>query len=268
MIDNIIDLLPAVASGPPTLDVIHHCDALTLLRALPDASVDAVITDPPYGLAGRVFEFPHKHYSAINEDWDHSAPISWMKECTRVLKPGGSVVCFGGRQSIYIFAGEGIRLGWRLVNDITWIKPDAPPNFTGRMMTECTERAIWFCPSGEQWTYNLDVAKRINHGINLRDVWTFNIERENRIHPAQKPLDLVQRIVALITRPGDLIVDCFSGSGTTATAARSLGRRYIVCDLNRAYVQQARKRLADSDPYQPTQIAPGVVQHSLFEVAS
>lgn len=222
---------------------VYNTAAESLLRILPDASVDAVITDPPYGLSGRVFAFPTKRYTAINEEWDLFVPLAWLRECKRVLKPGGSVICFGGRQSIYQVAAECLSMGWRLVNDITWFKKDAPPNFTGRMMTESTERALWFCPSGEGWTYNLSMAKLMNSGKNLRDVWTFNTERADRLHPTQKPLDLMERCILLFTNPGDLVVDPFAGSGTTLVAAQKHGRRYIGCDLEQRYVEAARKRL-------------------------
>jgi DNA modification methylase len=237
-------LLPAPGqTSLGRLDSVSCCDALTYLRSLPDGYCDAVITDPPYGLAGRVFDVPHKHYSAINEAWDTFAPVSWMAECKRVLKPSGSVICFGVRQSIYAFAGEGLRLGWKLINDITWVKPDAPPCFTGRLLTESTERILWFCPDGEKWVYNLAAAKSMNTGINLRDVWYFKIERDDRVHPAQKPIELLERIVELFTPPDAVICDPFAGSGTTLDAARRLGRHYIGCDLNSDYVALARKRL-------------------------
>lgn len=169
-----------------------------------------------------------------------------MRECKRVLKPGGSVVCFGGRQSIYTFAAEGFRLKWRLVNDITWEKPDAPPNFTGRMMTESTERALWFCPTGKDWTYNLETAKSMNLGINLRDVWRFPIEHTDRVHPAQKPLRLFERCIELFTSQNDIVLDPFMGSGTTAVAARNLNRRWIVGDRSADYCAMAEKRLSQA----------------------
>jgi DNA modification methylase len=257
-------LLPARTRT--ALDTVHCCDALTLLRALPDNSVDAIITDPPYGLAGRVFDFPHAQYSAVNESWDYEVPLRWMQECQRVLKPTGTVLCFGVRQSIYALACEGIRLNWRLINDITWYKPDAPPNFTGRMMTESTERALWFSPSGSRWIYNLQDAKKLNGGINFRDVWTFGVTKDKRYHPTQKPLSLMERCISLFSNEGDLILDPFAGSGTTLVAARNLGRRFIGCDISADYVAIAEKRLAQPytlplfDPAPPV-AAP--VQHAL-----
>jgi DNA modification methylase len=244
-----MELLPAFV-GEPEVNRVYNCDALTLLRALPDASVDAVITDPPYGLAGRVFDVAEKGYSAVNEEWDAIAPIHWMAECTRVLKPGGSVICFGGRPSIYTFAGEGLRLGWRLVNDVTWFKNDAMPNMTGRMMTESTERFLWFCPAGAGWHYDLQYAKECGMGVNLRDVWNWGQTRGERLHPTQKPYEIMERIVRLFTAPGDLVVDCFAGSGTTLLAAANSGRRYIGGDITLKYVQVATERLAQ--PYTPS----------------
>lgn len=225
------------------LNTVQHCSALELLARLPDASVDLVCTDPPYGLAGRVFESTHKHYSAVNEAWDAFAPTDWMAEIARVLKPTGSIVCFCGRKSTYVFATEALRLGWRIINDITWVKPDAMPNMTGRMLTESTERALWFSPSGSNWTYNLDEAKNMNMGINLRDVWRFNTERENRLHPTQKPLELMERCIRLFSNKNDLVVDCFSGSGTTLRAAANCERRWIGCDITLDYVISSRQRM-------------------------
>jgi site-specific DNA-methyltransferase (adenine-specific) len=112
------------------------------------------------------------------------------------------------------------------------------------MLTETTERALWFCPDGEGWAYNLDTAKSMNYSMNLRDVWTFYTERDDRLHPTQKPLDLMVRCVQLFTRRNDLIVDPFCGSGTTLAAAKLHGRRYLGCDLEAKYVEMAQKRLA------------------------
>jgi DNA modification methylase len=150
------------------------------------------------------------------------------------------------------------------VNDVTWFKPNAAPNFTGRMMTESTERALWFCPSGSRWTYNRLWAKAQNNGKGYRDVWTFNAMGHDRYHPTQKPVALIERFIGLISNPGDLVCDPFMGSGTTAVAARNLGRRFIGCDLSREYVMTARRRVQNTDPYRATVHTNGVLQPSLF----
>lgn len=232
---------------------VHHMDALELLELLPDESVSAIITDPPYGLANRTFEVLRDMrgrdtrkgtYKAIKEDWDRDVPLEWMQACERKLAPGANVIVFGGKNSIYQTAAMGLKLDWRIVNDVTWEKPDPPPNFTGRMMTESTERMLWFCPDGEKWTYNNAVAKEMGRGKNLRDVWQFRAPHDDRIHPSQKPLDLMERCVKLFTKPGDLVVDLFAGSGTTLEAARRHGRRYLGSDITLEYVKAANKRLS------------------------
>lgn len=239
------------------VDSVVNTDALTLLKGLPDASVDAVITDPPYGLGGHAFEGnrgmfradngkPRETtYTTIDETWDMAAPLDWFEETERILKPGGSVLIFAGKDSVYAFAAEGLRRGWLLVNDITWVKKNPPPCFTGRQMTMATERLLWFCPDGTRWTYNSAAAKDMNRGVNLKDVWTFGVEQgDGRIHPAQKPLNLMERCVLLFTNPDDLVVDPFAGSGTTGAAAIKNGRRFIGSDTDAGYVDPANRRLA------------------------
>lgn len=245
--------------GAPTVNRVYQVDALTLLRALPPGSVDAVITDPPYGLGNRTFQVSRDFrgkdkrkgdFVAIREEWDKNVPTEWMSECLPCLSPSANVCIFGGKTSIYISATEGLALGWKLLNDVTWIKPDPPPNFTGRMMTESTERMLWFCPDGERWTYNSGEAKAMNGGVNLRDVWRFRAPHGDRIHPSQKPLDLMERCILLFTKPGDLVVDPFAGSGTTGAAAIKHGRRFIGCDsgvdtkTGRLWSEIANERIA------------------------
>ncbi len=245
--------------GQWRVNSVVNTDALTLLRGLPDASVNAIITDPPYGLGNRTFEVSRDfngkdrrkgNFVAIEEIWDREIPITWMSECGSFLTPSAGICIFGGKSSIYVTATVGISLGWKLLNDVTWIKPDPPPNFTGRMMTECTERMLWFCPDGTNWTYNKSIARLMNSGNNLRDVWRFRAPHGDRVHPSQKPLDLMERCVLLFTNPGDLVVDLFAGSGTTGVAAIKNGRRFIGADngtdtrTGRLWADIANERMA------------------------
>ena len=259
-----MDILPATQDINDFTNKIWHCQAEELLAALPSDSVDFICVDPPYGFNKNAFVIERKNYSAIRQEWDNEAPLEWMNACTRILKKTGSVLCFGGRESIYAFANKGLSLGWRIVNDITFVKPDAPPNFTGRMMTESTERAIWFSPSGSHWTYNRQVAKSLNNGVNFRDVWEMITPKQNRLHPAQKPLETIELLIALLSNKDDIVLDCFSGSGTTALAAYKLGRRYIACDSHLPYVELSRQRLTNADPFQNSILKTGEKQLSLF----
>lgn len=238
------------------LDRVYCADALDLLRALPDASVDAIITDPPYGLAARgafgidrsmggIYQKRGK-FRAVFEEWDHDIPLAWMSEAGRVVRPGGAVVVFGGMNAIHLFGAQGYALGWKLLNTVTVVKASPMPNITGRMLTHSTEAFHWFCPAGTGWVFNKSAAR--NGTRNLTDVWAWPYETpDQRVHPTQKPLALMSRIVALFTEPEAVIVDPFMGSGTTAAAARNLGRHYIGGDLSPEYVAIAQRRLAQ--PY-------------------
>lgn len=246
--------LPAFTRHPES-NHIYNVDAISLLRAMPDASVDLIATDPPYGLGGRDFKVDremrktdgilrHGTYTAINQEWDLFAPIDWMGECGRVLKPGGSIVICAGMKSVYEFAAEGFRLGWKLVNDITWVKINPAPNFTGRAMTYATERVLWFCPEGKGWTYNNAYARAVNAGVNFQDVWYFDSPRgEIRIHESQKPLEMFERIIELFCPVEGAVLDCFMGGGTCGIAALNTGRRFYGADITLKHVTGARNRL-------------------------
>lgn len=230
---NATPLLPAFVRAPEQ-NRIYRCTDLELINALDDGSVGAFIADPPYGLASKPVYIARPDtggaYNRIKEEWDYIVPLEWMSICERKLKRGGSVIVFGAWENIHVVRQEGLRLGWRLVNRVVWHKTDPAPNFTGRMMTFSTEEFLWFCPDGSNWTYNIDVAKELNNGANLHDVWEIGQTREERVHPAQKPQPLMDQIIRLFTQEGDLVVDPFAGSGTTLLSARNWKRRYLGCD--------------------------------------
>lgn len=233
-------------------NAVYHCRDLELIDALPDRSVAAFITDPPYGISNDVPTIAHPDgstYNRVNEEWDRFVPLEWMTALLPKLQPGGSVVAFGSWDCMDIIRVEARRLGWRVVNRVIWHKTDPAPNFSGRMMTHSTEEFVWFCPDGTGWTYNLDVAKAVNDGKNLHDVWDVGMDRSKRVHPTQKPLLLMERIVRLITCEGDLVVDPFMGRGTTLAAARNWNRRYVGCDQKHKYVLKALDYLRQ--PFEP-----------------
>ena len=139
-----------------------------------------------------------------------------------------------------------------MINSIVWFKPNAQPNITCRTLTESTEHVIWACNAPKEkatgWVFNYDVAKQLNGGKQMRNMWTIpypsTSERGHGRHPSQKPIDVIGRIILIATNPGDLILDCFSGSGTTAVVAQSYSRRWVMIESNPEYNQIARIRLA------------------------
>lgn len=267
-----MDTLPNTGKIEDFTNQVYHADCLDLLKALPERSIDLILTDPPYGLNKKEFGLKSEDrrdfgsaYTAIREEWDNEAPLEWMNEVERIIKKTGSVICFGGRESIYKFANRGIELGWRIVNDITFVKPDAPPNFTGRMLTESTERAIWFSPNGKNWTYNRKLAKHLNNGVNFRDVLEMITPKKNRLHPAQKSIATLELLVALMSNQNDIIIDPFAGSSTTAIACLNLDRHFICGDSHLPYVEMSRERIARHNPFADSPLKNGAVQLSLFK---
>lgn len=223
-------LLPAVSrTGAPLLDVIHCVDALELLRALPDGCVDAVITDPPYGTQKAA--------------WDDFISPDVFRECLRVTKSWA--VFFYANAHLWHILGIIHDLGYGAWVAV-WSK------------TNSMERAYKYFP---QWTPIVCVYKS-GAPFFGQDLITQAIVTHNGIeHPTIKPLPLIEKIIMKTTRPGDVILDPFVGSGTTALAARNTGRHYICGDSSPEYVAIAKKRLAQ--PFTPSfldTVAPGESQ--------
>ena len=180
----------------------------------------------------------------------------WLEQVCRVVRPNGNILVFGSFHNIYLigFVLEHV-LGRRILQQITWFKPNAQPNITGRLPTESTEYIIWACNNtpelATRWTFNYRESKVIGGGKQLRNMWQFpctpRSERRAGSHPTQKPVELLERIVRLWTEPGDLILDCFLGTGTTAVAAERLGRKWVGIEREPQYAEIARARIAEVD---------------------
>lgn len=136
------------------------------------------------------------------------------------------------------------------MNTITWQKKNPPPNFSCRCFTHSTEFIIWARKErGKAHFYNYSLMKALNDNKQMKDVWTFSSiskwEKFNGQHPTQKPLSILSRIILASSRKGDLVLDPFSGSGTTGIAANLLNRRYIGIDIEKEYLEITKKRYAE-----------------------
>ena len=264
------------ASGPRFH--LYQGDCVEILRQLPAKSVDLIFADPPYFLSNGGFTCHSGRRAPVDKaDWDksqgveedHSFAIAWLSACRRVLKPSGTL-WVSGTQHVIFSVGFALQcLEFRLLNTVTWYKPNASPNLSCRYFTHSTEILIWASPQSRGKLlhhFNYREMKRENGGKQMRDVWALPAIGEGELradgqgrvwsqlsprkgekvfgkHPTQKPLALLERIVGSCTGENALVLDPFSGSGTTGVAALRLGRRYIGIDTETEYLALSQQRL-------------------------
>ena len=220
---------------------IYQGDCLEILSALPADCVDLIFADPPYFLSnGGITCHAGKMVSVNKGEWDrsrgaaenHEFNRAWLAACQRVLKPDGSIWVSGTSHVIHSVGFAMQQLGFKLLNDISWVKPNPPPNLSCRYFTHATETIIWAAKSKRsRHKFNYKLMKQINAGRQMKSVWTIPPpepwEKKFGKHPAQKPLALLERILLASSSEGDLVLDPFLGSGTSALAAFRLSRRSI-----------------------------------------
>lgn len=239
----------------------YHIKTINCLRALkkiPGESVDSVITDPPFFLSSGGITCKSGRMASVDKGkWDKSEGFDetfkfnrlWLHECARVLKTGGTMWVFGTMHNVYqlgyLTQAHG---GLKILNNVTWQKTSPPPNLACRSFTHSTETILWIRKEGKsKHFFDYALSKTWNNGKQMKDVWPMGrvkkVEKEFGKHPTQKPLEIMERLVLSSTQPGDLILDPFSGSGTTGVAAIKHGRRYIGFDIDASFNRLARKRI-------------------------
>ena len=242
-------------------------DCLAILPTLKTESVDMIFADPPYNLSNDGFTCRSGRAVSVNKgDWDRSKGVekdfefhlAWIDACRHVLKPNGTIWISGTYHSIYA-CGFAIQiLGFHILNDITWFKPNASPNLSCRYFTASHETLIWARKSKKgKHTFNYNEMRNGNfHGDfikkpekQMRSVWAIHTPKKNEKiygkHPTQKSLLLLERVILASTNPGDLVLDPFMGSGTTGVAAIRHGRNFIGIEKDKRYSEQAYKRILD-----------------------
>jgi site-specific DNA-methyltransferase (adenine-specific) len=241
--------------------VLYHGDCRQALSQLPAESVDLIFADPPYFLSnGGITCQSGKMVSVHKGQWDvsrgveenHSFNLSWLGACKRVLKPNGSLMVSGTRHIIFSVGFAMQQLGFKMLNDLIWYKVIPPPNLCCRYFTHATETILWAARDARSKHYfDYKTMKAENGGKQMQNLWSIvpPLKAEKRFgkHPTQKPLNLLERIVRAASAEGDLVVDPFSGSGTTGIAAARLGRRYVGIEIEREYLDRTLLRFADLD---------------------
>lgn len=240
--------------------VLYLGDVLEVLRSLPRESVDMAFADPPYLLSNGGISCQSGKMVSVNKgEWDTSKGFeldyrwhrSWLKAVQRVLTPNGTLWVSGTSHNIYLIGHAMQSLGFKMLNDIAWLKPNAAPNLSCRYFTHSHETILWAAKSVEsKHIFNYQAMKAENGGKQMRSYWTITppkpVEKVHGKHPTQKPIALLERIVLASANPEDVVLDPFVGSGTTGVAALSNGRKFIGIDASPEYLETAIKRISES----------------------
>ncbi len=260
---------PRFANGTLPLNSILTGDCIEAMRALPESSVDLVFADPPYNLQleGGLTRPDQSEVNAVDDDWDKFASFAdydrftrdWLAAAQKVMKPEATIFVIGSYHNIFRVGAILQDLGFWILNDIVWRKANPMPNFRGRRFTNAHETMIWASKSAgaKNYTFNYDALKAGNEDRQMRSDWFFPIctgaERlkdvaGRKTHPTQKPEALLARILMAASKPGDVVLDPFFGSGTTGAVAKKLGRHFIGCERDEIYIDAARARILAAEP--------------------
>src|SRR6202042_897777 len=244
-------------------------DCVAEMSKLQAGSVDLVFADPPYNLQlqGDLKRPDDSRVDAVDDDWDKFSSFSayddftraWLLACRRIMKPTATLWVIGSYHNIFRVGSVLQDLGFWILNDVVWRKTNPMPNFRGRRFTNAHETMIWAARDADTkgYTFNYEALKAGNDDVQMRSDWFIPLctgeERlkgsdGKKLNPTQKPESLLARVILSASRPDDLVLDPFSGTGTTGTVAHRLRRRFIGIERSSEYAAAARERIAATEP--------------------
>lgn len=250
------------------LDTICLGDCITGMNGLPEKCVDVIFADPPYNmqLGGELRRPDNSIVDGVSDIWDKFASFeeydrftkSWLAAAYRVLKDEGTIWVIGSYHNIFRVGAMMMDLGFWILNDVIWHKTNPMPNFQGTRFQSATETLIWAKKTAHQKKYYFayQAMKNLNEDRQMQNVWHIPIcQGEERLkidgrkaHSTQKPEQLLYRVIAASTKPGQIILDPFMGTGTTAAVAKRMARRFIGFERHEEYLTIARQRLKKVQP--------------------
>ena len=247
-------------------NIIYNGDCVEIINTKVDNnSIDLVFADPPYNLSGKGLEWKQKGFSTVNEDWDKMTAYEyidfthkWIGACNKSMKENGSIYISCTYHNIAQVMLVLKEFNLKVNNIITWYKTNAMPNITRRVFTHSTEFVIW-AVKGKGWTFNYEKIKEINpekqkdgSQKQMRDFWQMPLvqgkerlrgEDGKALHPTQKPEEMLKRIILASSNQGDVVLDPFLGSGTTAFVSKKYGRDWIGIERDKKYLNIAIERM-------------------------
>ncbi len=260
-----LDELSSSSAKADWLDTIIKGDCVAALERLPEKSVDVIFADPPYNLQldGDLHRPDQSKVAAVDDHWDQFDSFgaydaftrAWLLAARRVLKPNGTIWVIGSYHNIFRVGTTLQDLGFWILNDIVWRKTNPMPNFRGRRFQNAHETMIWASrdQKAKSYTFNYEALKAANDDVQMRSDWLFPIctgserlkdDNGDKVHPTQKPEALLARVMMSSTKPGDVVLDPFFGSGTTGAVARRLGRHFVGIEREQDYIDAASARIA------------------------
>src|ERR1043166_4041053 len=252
-------------------------DCVAEMAKLAAGSVDLVFADPPYNLQlqGDLRRPDDSRVDAVDDDWDKFSSFTayddftraWLMACRRVMKPAATLWVIGSYHNIFRVGAILQDLGFWILNDVVWRKTNPMPNFRGRRFTNAHETLIWAArePGARGYTFNYEALKAGNEDVQARSDWMIPLctgeERlkgrdGKKLHPTQKPEALLARVLLRSSKPGDLVLDPYSGTGTTGAAAKRLGRRFLGIERDPASAAAAEARISGTEPLPEARLAP------------
>ncbi|GGO08915.1 methyltransferase [Iodidimonas muriae] len=249
------------------LDTILQGECIEVMRGLPDASVDMIFADPPYNLQlkDQLQRPDNSQVDGVDDAWDKfdnfasydSFTREWLAQAQRILKNTGTLWVIGTYHNIFRVGTAMQDHGFWLLNDIIWRKTNPMPNFRGTRFTNAHETLIWAAKSADQrkYTFNYNALKAMNDDLQMRSDWLIPIcsgkerlkKNGKKAHATQKPEALLYRILMAASKPGDVILDPFFGSGTTGAVSKKLGRHFVGIERDEGYIAVARERIAATE---------------------
>lgn len=236
---------------------LYWGDTVKTLKNFDEKSINMIFADPPYFLSNDGITCSNGKMVSVNKGkWDKSKGFKedvkfhrkWLKECDRVLNDDGTMWISGTYHCIHQITYILLEMGYNIINEVIWYKPNAAPNLGCRCLTASHETLIWVKKNKKaKHTFNYNLAKELNGGKQMRSLWEISTTpKSEKIfgkHPTQKPLKLLERVIRVSTNPGDLILDPFCGSSSTGVAANMYNRKYIGIDLSEEYLYLSKMRI-------------------------
>lgn len=245
------------------LNTVINADSIKLMNEMEANSVDLIFADPPYNmqLGDMLMRPDNSIVNGVNEEWDSFESLAaydeytkqWLTAARRVLKDNGSIWVIGSYHNIYRVGYILQNLGFWILNDVIWNKVNPMPNFKGTRFTNAHETLIWAVKNPKaKYTFNYEAMKALNDDTQMRSTWEIPLctgkerlknDKGEKLHPTQKPEALLYRIILASSKPGDVVLDPFFGTGTTGAVAKKLGRNFIGIEKDAEYIKGAVARI-------------------------